>query len=196
MDLPLNEAVILDWRPDWTTVSLNDRRNACVLVEIDPVLLALIRSYRCALPLAWVRRECRSLSELQSNRMRTDSTRLRAIALAFAVSAIIPATAFAQTESPPPIQRELRAAWVASVANIDWPSKPGLSTWDQQAELIAILNRCVALNLNAVILQVRPAADALYDSPYEPWSEYLTGAEGRAPEPYYDPLAWAVAEAH
>jgi uncharacterized lipoprotein YddW (UPF0748 family) len=71
-----------------------------------------------------------------------------------------------------------------------------LVTWEQQAELIAILNRCVALNFNAVILQVRPAADALYDSPYEPWSAYLTGVEGRAPEPYYDPLTFAVAEAH
>jgi uncharacterized lipoprotein YddW (UPF0748 family) len=102
----------------------------------------------------------------------------------------------AAQEAPPPIQREFRAAWVASVANIDWPSRPGLSTWEQQAELIAILNRSVALNLNAVILQVRPAADALYESPFEPWSEYLTGAEGRAPEPYYDPLTFAVDEAH
>src|SRR5690349_22687290 len=101
----------------------------------------------------------------------------------------------AQTE-PPPVSREFRGAWVASVANIDWPSRPGLSTWEQQAELIAILNRAVALNLNAIILQVRPAADALYDSPYEPWSEYLTGVEGRAPEPYYDPLKFAIDEAH
>jgi uncharacterized lipoprotein YddW (UPF0748 family) len=99
-------------------------------------------------------------------------------------------------ESPPSIQREFRGAWVASVANIDWPSKPGLSSWEQQAELIAILNRAVALNLNAVVLQVRPAADALYDSPYEPWSAYLTGLEGRAPDPYYDPLTFAVGEAH
>jgi uncharacterized lipoprotein YddW (UPF0748 family) len=106
-----------------------------------------------------------------------------------------PASAFAQA-APPPIQREFRGAWVASVANIDWPSRPGLSTWEQQAELLAILNRCVALNLNAVVLQVRPAADALYDSPYEPWSAYLTGVEGRAPAPYYDPLAFAVGEAH
>jgi uncharacterized lipoprotein YddW (UPF0748 family) len=109
--------------------------------------------------------------------------------------ALPPREARAQTE-PPPVPREFRAAWVASVANIDWPSQPGLSTWDQQAELIAILNRAVALNLNAVILQVRPAADALYESPYEPWSAYLTGVEGRAPEPYYDPLVFAVAEAH
>jgi uncharacterized lipoprotein YddW (UPF0748 family) len=103
--------------------------------------------------------------------------------------------AVAQTE-PPSVLREFRGAWVASVANIDWPSKPALSTWEQQSELISILNRCVALNLNAVVLQVRPAADALYDSPYEPWSEYLTGVEGRAPEPYYDPLKFAVDEAH
>jgi uncharacterized lipoprotein YddW (UPF0748 family) len=125
-----------------------------------------------------------------------NSTRVRTTILAAIVSAFTPIAVFAQSNDPPPIQREFRAAWVASVANIDWPSKPGLSTWEQQAELIAILNRSVALNLNAVILQVRPAADAFYDSPYEPWSEYLTGAEGRAPEPFYDPLAYAVAEAH
>ena len=106
------------------------------------------------------------------------------------------ATALGAQADPPLISREFRGAWVASVANIDWPSRPGLSSFEQQAELIAILNRSVALNLNAVILQVRPAADALYDSPYEPWSAYLTGVEGRAPEPYYDPLTFAVDEAH
>ncbi|HEX6631907.1 MAG TPA: family 10 glycosylhydrolase [Gemmatimonadaceae bacterium] len=96
----------------------------------------------------------------------------------------------------PEVPREFRGVWVASVANIDWPSKPGLTTQEQQTELLAILDRAVALRLNAVILQVRPAADALYPSPYEPWSEYLTGVMGKAPEPYYDPLAFAVAEAH
>jgi uncharacterized lipoprotein YddW (UPF0748 family) len=96
----------------------------------------------------------------------------------------------------PPIGREFRGAWVASVANIDWPSKPGLTSWEQQAELIAMLDRARVLKLNAILLQVRPAADALYPSPYEPWSAYLTGVEGRAPEPYYDPLAFAVKEAH
>lgn len=99
-------------------------------------------------------------------------------------------------EAPPSIAREFRGAWVASVANIDWPSKPGLSSWQQQAELIAMLDRARELRLNAILLQVRPAADALYDSPYEPWSAYLTGMEGRAPEPYYDPLTFAVREAH
>ncbi len=97
---------------------------------------------------------------------------------------------------PPPVAREFRAVWVATVGNIDWPSKPGLSTAQQQAELRAILDRAASVRLNAVILQVRPAADALYDSPYEPWSEYLTGRMGQAPDPFYDPLAFAVAEAH
>src|SRR5215212_7345974 len=97
---------------------------------------------------------------------------------------------------PPPAPREFRGAWVASVANIDWPSRPGLSVWEQKLELIQLLNRAADLNLNAVIFQVRPAADALYESKYEPWSEYLTGQMGRAPRPYYDPLAFAVREAH
>ncbi len=107
-----------------------------------------------------------------------------------------PALAAPAAVDAPAIAREFRGAWVASVANIDWPSRPGLSTWEQQAELVAILDRAVALRLNAVILQVRPAADALYDSPHEPWSEYLTGVQGKAPEPYYDPLRFAVDAAH
>ena len=116
--------------------------------------------------------------------------------LALLASLAAPALAQQAADTPPPIAREFRGAWVASVANIDWPSKPGLTAWQQKAELIAILDRAVELNLNAILLQVRPAADALYDSPYEPWSAYLTGVEGRAPEPYYDPLRFAVAEAH
>lgn len=99
-------------------------------------------------------------------------------------------------DQPPALAREFRAVWVASVDNIDWPSRPGLSVWEQQAELIEILNRAVELELNAVILQVRPAADALYRSEREPWSAYLTGRMGEAPEPLYDPLAFAIEEAH
>lgn len=98
--------------------------------------------------------------------------------------------------SVPPVRREFRAAWVATVDNIDWPSKPGLPVETQKAELLAILDRAAQLRLNAVILQVRPACDALYASPREPWSEYLTGQMGQPPEPYYDPLAFAVEEAH
>lgn len=98
--------------------------------------------------------------------------------------------------TPPLPPREFRGTWIATVANIDWPSKPGLSAEQQKAELVAIFNRAAQLKLNAVIFQVRPACDAMYASTIEPWSEYLTGAMGKAPEPYYDPLAFAVAEAH
>ena len=95
---------------------------------------------------------------------------------------------------PPPVAREFhkRGVWVATVNNIDWPSKPGLSTREQQQELLALLDRAVALRLNAVIFQVRSSCDALYDSKIEPWSEYLTGKMGQAPSPYYDPLSFAV----
>src|SRR6266513_473262 len=108
----------------------------------------------------------------------------------------VPVNSVQNLTPPPPIRREFRGVWVASVENIDWPSVPGLSTREQQEELLAILDRAVALKLNAVILQVRPAADALYASPYEPWSEYLTGKMGRPPNPWYDPLEFAVNEAH
>lgn len=99
-------------------------------------------------------------------------------------------------EDYPVVEREFRAAWVATVANIDWPSKPGLSTAEQKQELIAILDRAQKLKLNAIVFQVRPHCDAMYDSPLEPWSEYLTGTMGQPPEPYYDPLEFAVDEAH
>lgn len=97
---------------------------------------------------------------------------------------------------PPSVAREFRGVWVASVANIDWPSKPGLSRGQAQAELRAMLDRAKSSGLNAVIFQVRPAGDALYESKLEPWSEYLTGQQGRAPSPWWDPLAFAVSEAH
>jgi uncharacterized lipoprotein YddW (UPF0748 family) len=96
----------------------------------------------------------------------------------------------------PETPREFRGAWIATVDNIDWPSKPGVSVAQQKAELRAMMDRAELLNMNAIIFQVRPSADALYDSPYEPWSEYLTGEQGEAPEPYYDPLQFAVEEAH
>lgn len=100
------------------------------------------------------------------------------------------------TVAPPPPPREFRGEWIATVANIDWPSKPGLTTAQQKAELIALLNRAAQLKLNAIVFQVRPASDAMYASKIEPWSEYLTGVMGKAPEPFYDPLAFAIQEAH
>ena len=96
----------------------------------------------------------------------------------------------------PPIEREFRAVWVATVANIDWPSEPGLDSETQQAEAIALLDTAVQMGLNAVVFQVRPQSDALYASRIEPWSYYLSGEQGRAPEPYYDPLAFWLVEAH
>lgn len=89
---------------------------------------------------------------------------------------------------------EFRGAWVATVHNIDWPSKAGLPAAMQKAELRAILDRAAELKLNAILLQVRPASDALYTSAKEPWSQFLTGKQGVAPG--YDPLAFAIAEAH
>ena len=96
----------------------------------------------------------------------------------------------------PRVEREFRGVWVATVANIDWPTKPGLSTDDQKREALAILDTVVALHLNAIVLQVRPHADAMYASQLEPWSYYLTGMQGKAPDPYYDPLQFWVEEAH
>ena len=98
--------------------------------------------------------------------------------------------------SPPPVAREMRGVWVATVGNIDWPSTNGLTTAQQKAELVALLDRAAGLKLNTVILQVRPGCDAIYPSRIEPWSEYLTGIMGKPPEPYYDPLAFAIEEAH
>ncbi|MEO7496352.1 MAG: family 10 glycosylhydrolase [Massilia sp.] len=97
---------------------------------------------------------------------------------------------------PPPAPREFRAAWVSTVANIDWPSKSTLTVAQQQAEAIAILDRARILNLNAIVLQVRPSADAIYPSKLEPWSEYLTGTQGKAPSPMYDPLNFWITQAH
>jgi uncharacterized lipoprotein YddW (UPF0748 family) len=97
---------------------------------------------------------------------------------------------------PPRIAREFRGVWVASVRNLDWPSRPGLPPSLAKAELIALLDRAAASGLNAVLFQVRPAGDALYESKIEPWSEYLTGKQGLAPVPLWDPLQFAVAQAH
>src|SRR5690606_24153394 len=95
-----------------------------------------------------------------------------------------------------PVMKEFRAAWVATVANINWPSKAGLSTADQQKEAIQLLDYLKNHNFNAVIFQVRPQADALYQSDLEPWSYFLTGQQGKAPDPYYDPLNFWIKEAH
>lgn len=91
---------------------------------------------------------------------------------------------------------EFRGAWVATVTNIDWPSAGNYNTELQKAEFINLLDMHQSNGLNAVIVQVRPSTDAFYPSPYEPWSEWLTGKQGRPPSPYYDPLEFMIAETH
>lgn len=91
---------------------------------------------------------------------------------------------------------EFRGVWIATVENIDWPSKRNLTTEEQKAEFIQILNMHKRNGMNAVVMQIRPVADAFYPSQLEPWSEYLTGQQGRPPSPYYDPLEFMIAETH
>lgn len=95
-----------------------------------------------------------------------------------------------------PPKRELRAVWIATVENIDWPSRKGLSAEQQKQEFINILDQQQRNGMNAVVVQVRPVADAFYTSSFEPWSEYLSGVQGQAPVPFYDPLAFMVTETH
>lgn len=99
-----------------------------------------------------------------------------------------------QDTAAPSLQREMRGMWIATVANIDWPSRNNLSADQQKAELISILDRAASTGINAVVLQVRPAGDAVYQSDLEPWASLLTGQQGTSPG--YDPLAFAVDEAH
>jgi uncharacterized lipoprotein YddW (UPF0748 family) len=129
--------------------------------------------------------------------MRMRSLWLPCLVLAAGCSRIYPVSSPAPpADAVPEIRREFRGVWVATVANIDWPSRPGLPTDSARAELIALMDRAAALHLNAVIFQVRPQGDALYRSALEPWSEYLTGAQGTPPDSAWDPLEVAVTEAH
>ena len=91
---------------------------------------------------------------------------------------------------------EFRAAWIATVDNIDWPTKGNYNSDSQRVEFVKMLDTLKSIGINAVIVQIRPAADALYPSPYEPWSEWLTGKQGQQPVPYYDPLQFMIDEAH
>ena len=98
-------------------------------------------------------------------------------------------------QSLPP-KREFRGAWIATVINLDWPSAPGLDPVSQRSELIRLLDELQAAGINTVVFQVRSECDAMYASNIEPWSYWLTGGQGRAPNPFYDPLQFAVQEAH
>ena len=96
--------------------------------------------------------------------------------------------------NPPAFLREMRGMWIATVANIDWPTRATLTADQQRAEMVDILARATATGINAIVLQVRPAADAVYRSSIEPWAMLLTGTQGT--DPGYDPLDFAIQEAH
>ncbi len=93
-------------------------------------------------------------------------------------------------------KREMRAVWITTVANLDWPSQKGLNSEVQKKEFIDMLNIFQENNINTVIVQVRPSGDAIYPSKYSEWSEWLTGKQGQQPSPYYDPLAFIIEECH
>lgn len=93
-------------------------------------------------------------------------------------------------------RREFRGVWVATVDNIDWPTKPTPDSHEQKMQFIRLLDMHKMNGMNAVVVQVRPATDALYPSAFEPWSQWLTGRQGKPPVPYYDPLAFMITETH
>ncbi|MEE1884602.1 glycoside hydrolase family 10 protein [Pedobacter flavus] len=103
---------------------------------------------------------------------------------------------YAQDKAKIEPKREFRGVWVATVENIDWPSKAGLTMDQQKQEFIGILERHKANGINAIMFQVRPAADAFYAKSREPWSRWLMGKQGLPPAPGYDPLEFAIDEAH
>ncbi len=90
----------------------------------------------------------------------------------------------------------MRAVWIATVANIDWPSRPGLLVYEQRNEMRKMLDELAKNNINCIVLQIRPTADAFYPSSHEPWSNWLTGQQGKKPHPFYDPLQFVIEEAH
>jgi len=98
-------------------------------------------------------------------------------------------------QSIPP-KREFRAVWIASVANLDWPSTPFLSPSSQRAEYTSLLDKLKPLGINVLVVQIRPECDALYASSIEPWSYWLTGGQGSPPNPFYDPLQFMIDETH
>jgi uncharacterized lipoprotein YddW (UPF0748 family) len=146
--------------------------------------------------------ECPRLSTLRrANYVTSMPFRLGRLAAAATMLAVADPRYKVAVQSPPPPEpaREFRAAWVTPLwdAGIrDWPSRIGLSPQDQRNELRALFDRAHALGLNAIVLHVRLAADAMYPTAFAPWSVYASGTSGKSPEPNYDPLLFAVEEAH
>ncbi|MBW7466902.1 uncharacterized lipoprotein YddW (UPF0748 family) [Pontibacter aydingkolensis] len=122
---------------------------------------------------------------------------IRKFILLFILTLLVSVSLYAQTEKNTP-KREFRGVWVATVQNIDWPSKTavGLNAEAQKQELLQLFDEHQKTGINAVMLQVRPSTDAFYAKGREQWSRFLTGKQGLAPEPLYDPLEFAIEEAH
>lgn len=121
---------------------------------------------------------------------------LKKIVLTILTTLITSSFLNAQTSAKIAPKREFRGVWVATVTNIDWPSRPGLTADQQKQELIGLMEQHKKTGMNAIMLQVRPAADAFYLKSREPWSQWLMGRQGIAPAPGYDPLEFAIKEAH
>lgn len=132
-----------------------------------------------------------SLSEEETKTLNTLLDKLRNTMIILII--LLGAGVAVRAQTP---KYEVRAVWVASVENIDWPSKKGLPVDSQKVEFTRLLDMHKRNGMNTVVVQIRPAADAFYPSPYEPWSEWLTGVQGQAPSPYYDPLEFMIEETH
>ncbi len=113
--------------------------------------------------------------------------------LAIIISLLGASLSFAQSELP---SQEVRAVWLTTVYNLDWPRGSTLPESLKQSDLKSKIQSLHDVGINTIYFQVRTSADALYDSPYEPWSKYLTGTEGKTPDPYWDTLEFAIEEAH
>lgn len=167
----------------------------------EPRLLGLSVSQLFGLVLVSMLSACSSTVSLRPPVISAPAVSRAAMASAPAtVPAAIPVTSQGAAAdarlTAPPAPREFRAAWVSTVSNVDWPSRKNLSSAQQKAEIIAILDTAAQLKLNAIVLQVRPSADAIYPSKLEPWSEFLSGEQGKAPNPFYDPLQFWIEQAH
>jgi uncharacterized lipoprotein YddW (UPF0748 family) len=127
------------------------------------------------------------------NNQKFNGEKMRKFLLMSVLSLIIIQSINSQTLPP---KREFRGAWIATVANIDWPSNRDATSGQKIAELIKIFDKLKEANINSVFFQVRTECDALYKSNFEPWSYWLTNQQGKDPEPYFDPLEFAISEAH
>jgi uncharacterized lipoprotein YddW (UPF0748 family) len=102
----------------------------------------------------------------------------------------------APAQSPPSAPREFRGMWIATVWNVDWPTRKGLSADQMRSEMQTLIQAAKSAGMNAIVLQVRSYSDAIYPSSIDPWSEFLTGTMGQAPGGNFDPLQYAVEECH